>query len=741
MFQDIEIISSPEEFNTWLQLMASAAGFAGDQAVIDAFALDPSAITVGEYLGVLDAAEQSLLQTDFTFLANLIPTLEPQIRQAIDPTLLPQGVTVDQALAEAMSLPNQLASGDVSFITDAFDVIRSALSGVPADTPLFDGLFNGSIDVEFDFDFGLPGLPEAVIGGWVSGDPHLQTLDGVDYDFQAAGEFILVQSATGGDISIQSRMVPAGTDVSINQAVATNVDGIDVMIDAADASPLHIDGTATDLADGASVAVGTGRVFREGDTYTVVYAGANGTVDSGDSQLIVRVVDDRIDLNIRLDPALAGTLEGLLGDFDGDASNDIALADGTPLDRPLQFADLYGTYRDDWRVDSLAESLFTYDTGESPDSFYDASFPASEVSLDTLDPALRAAAEDAARAAGLTEGTEAFDNAVLDYALTDDSSFLESALNTPVSATGTNAGEFIAGNNGDDILTGLGGDDTMQGGGGRDFISGGAFNDDISGGTGHDDIDAGFGFDTVRGGEGHDTVTALNGFDVLYGDAGDDLLNGNFGNDTLDGGDGNDELQGGLGWDSLLGGNGDDSLVGRNGFDTLEGGAGNDTLSGNNGNDALDGGADNDELYGGFGNDLMNGGTGDDRMLGGNGADTMTGGDGADRVEGNAGADRIDGGTGDDVLRGGLGADTFVFSLGSGADRIVDFGLVDTVELDATLLSEANPVAVDLVNYASINADGFVVLDFGNADSLTFTGVTNTGSILDDVIFDDLNFA
>ncbi|WP_430450482.1 VWD domain-containing protein [Rhodophyticola sp.] len=107
--------------------------------------------------------------------------------------------------------------------------------------------------------FDLPGLPDLPNFGWVSGDPHLQTLDGVGYDFQAAGEFVLLQSTGADDFMLQARMVPVGTDVSVNQAIATNLDGTAVMVDANDATPLHIAGTATALTDGQSVAVGNGR--------------------------------------------------------------------------------------------------------------------------------------------------------------------------------------------------------------------------------------------------------------------------------------------------------------------------------------------------------------------------------------------------------------------------------------------------------------------------------------------------
>jgi hypothetical protein len=45
------------------------------------------------------------------------------------------------------------------------------------------------------------------------------------------------------------------------------------------------------------------------------------------------------------------------------------------------------------------------------------------------------------------------------------------------------------------------------------------------------------------------------------------------------------------------------------------------------------------------------------------------------------------------------------------------------------------PVPDDLRALSSLNADGFLVLDFGGGDTLTFTNITNTGAILDDVSF------
>jgi Ca2+-binding RTX toxin-like protein len=294
--------------------------------------------------------------------------------------------------------------------------------------------------------------------------------------------------------------------------------------------------------------------------------------------------------------------------------------------------------------------------------------------------------------------------------------------------------DLVDGGGGDDLVRGLNGFDTISGGAGNDTLQGNFGQDSLLGGDGDDLLLGGVQADTLEGGAGHDSLVGASGADTLDGGAGDDTLQGNSGFDVLRGGDGADVLDGGVANDSLEGGAGNDSLVGANGADTLDGGTGDDTLEGNSGFDLLMGGDGADLLDGGLANDTLDGGAGDDTLEGANGSDLLLGGDGADRLEGNAGADTLDGGAGDDVLRGGLGADTFVFRAGYGNDRIVDFGNVDLVQIEAALVGDA-PVPDDLRALSSLNADGFLVLDFGGGDTLTFTGITNTGAILDDVSF------
>ena len=402
----------------------------------------------------------------------------------------------------------------------------------------------------------IPNLPDNNLIAVNRGDPHLVTLDGVGYDFQAAGEFVLLRDTSGGGFEIQSRMTPVATNVSINEAVATQVGATEVMIDADRTNPVLINGVETVVPDFQSVAFAGGEVFRSRDSYTIVYAGADGVVNEGDSQLIVDIIEGRVDLAIQLNGELLGDLEGLLGDGDGNPANDIARADGTVLARPLSFDQLYGGYRDDWQVKTLDQSLFTYDSGEGPDTFFQADFPGAIVSLDQFAASDIASAQAAAEAAGLTPGTLTFDNAVLDFLLTNDESFFEvnsnapalsssAAIETTEGLTGTGGADRLIGTPDDDVIRGLGGADTIRGKKGDDTIEGGGGKDKLFGNGGGDDLDGGGGKDLLKGGGGKDTLDGgRGGKDTLEGGGGKDLLLGGKGaNDLLSGGGGRDTFQ------------------------------------------------------------------------------------------------------------------------------------------------------------------------------------------------------
>ena len=336
--------------------------------------------------------------------------------------------------------------------------------------------------------------PPATPPAWVVGDPHLLTLDGVGYDFHAIGEFVLLRGTAGGnfsDFEIQSRMGPVLDDagdplpnVSANIAIAARLgDGSQVMIDAADASPLSVDGAGTALADGDSLDLGADRIFRDGDTYTLVFAGQNGSVDAGDARLSVIVRDGFVDVGVQISEDMAGEVEGLLGDGNGNPDDDIALADGTVLARPLAFEDLYGddagrpNLRDDWRVMTEEQSLFTYDAGETLEGFYDPDAPGLIQSFADFDPSDVDGARQTLIDNGLQEGTLAFDNALLDVLTTGDDSFVASSseATAPTPETAGSAGTLAQGETRITLDVGLAdAADTGLGGAVVTFSTGGA---------------------------------------------------------------------------------------------------------------------------------------------------------------------------------------------------------------------------------------------------------------------------
>ncbi len=241
-------------------------------------------------------------------------------------------------------------------------------------------------------------------------------------------------------------------NVTVASAVATKVDGQNVVIDSegiefdengipqvtrrgfAGEAKVTIDGVEVDITSGGSVEVGNSRIYRSsGEQYTVVYAGEDGVLNDGDDQLVVNyfrpgtinVVD------VYLGDEKKGQITGLLGNLNDNRDDDIALRDGTVLPRPLEFNRLYGDYRDDYRIKDISESLFTYEEGQNPDTFYNPNFPKVRFSYRDLNPEAKARGDAAALAAGYTPGTFEFESAAFDFAVTNEPGFLEGRETDP----------------------------------------------------------------------------------------------------------------------------------------------------------------------------------------------------------------------------------------------------------------------------------------------------------------------
>jgi len=181
------------------------------------------------------------------------------------------------------------------------------------------------------------------------GDTHLATLDGLFYDFQASGDFVLAE--VDPDFVVQARQVsgaPTWPDASVNSAVATRMGKTKVAVCLSPAR-LNVNGENTELGDGKSLSTPDGvDVWRRGNVYII-------TSQSGDS-VRAEVNATWINVSVGLGHSSA-KVRGLLANADGDV-NKIATRDGTVLTNPFSFEDLYHRYADSWRVASN-ESLLS----------------------------------------------------------------------------------------------------------------------------------------------------------------------------------------------------------------------------------------------------------------------------------------------------------------------------------------------------------------------------------------------
>ncbi|WP_414521362.1 SGNH/GDSL hydrolase family protein [Umezakia ovalisporum] len=243
------------------------------------------------------------------------------------------------------------------------------------------------------------------------GDPHLRTFDGISYDLQSLGEFTLVKSTTD-DFEIQARHEPwfNSTSVSVNTAIAIKLNEQRLGFYLNEPNPLKINGN--------TVTINPGSVYTMGEHQIIRGMGGYYTINSPDQQQIqVDLYNSYINISAALGDDRQGQVVGLWGNFNDNPNDDFALRDGTLLGGFISTEQLYGDYDDSWRI-TQADSLFDYNPGEDTNTFTDLSFPGNVITIDTLTPEQRAAAEEIARNAGITD-PEVLNRAILDIALTD----------------------------------------------------------------------------------------------------------------------------------------------------------------------------------------------------------------------------------------------------------------------------------------------------------------------------------
>lgn len=257
--------------------------------------------------------------------------------------------------------------------------------------------------------------------GASTGEPHLKTFDGLRYDFQAVGEFILARN-TKGDFEVQTRQQPwpDARDVSMNTAVAMKVGTAKVEIQLVDSEVrLLINGKKAPLQDSkledGSITVKQTSGWRSINVIRVTWKDGSSVTTNRIGTFALDVIVDPSESNAKI-------MEGLLGNYNGDSTDDLKPKGSSTSVKP-DFEILYPSFADSWRVDNNT-SLFTYEKGSNTNTYTDRSFPDKYINPSDLNN--RSAAEVICNNFGITD-EKILENCIIDIALTNKVEFARSA--------------------------------------------------------------------------------------------------------------------------------------------------------------------------------------------------------------------------------------------------------------------------------------------------------------------------
>jgi hypothetical protein len=366
-----------------LDLAVAASALAADACTVDLSGVDLGGRTLvpGVYC--------------FSSSAQLTGTLTLDAQEAPDAVFIFQlKTTLTTAASAAVVMTNGGRSGGVFW-----QVGTSATIGAGT---TFAGSILASVSITLGAGASISGRALAQTGavtlttnavsvapfGSSTGDPHLITFDGLYYDLQAAGDFILVRTPSL-EVQVRQDWWPTNRRVAVNVAAAARLDSDRVVV-YRDPSRVSVNGvpmtpssSLVTLPSGATVSV-----TRE----LVRLAGPNGGVTFQGPRY----------LNIRVDLAPSETaVTGLLGDRDGSARNDLVTREGRALVPPITRSQRYDLFGVSWVV-PVAESLFDDATSRAAPALQS---PSAEFTVENLSDGERDAAEEDCATAGVSDPT------------------------------------------------------------------------------------------------------------------------------------------------------------------------------------------------------------------------------------------------------------------------------------------------------------------------------------------------
>lgn len=224
-------------------------------------------------------------------------------------------------------------------------------------------------------------------GADCNGDPHLKTADGTSYDFQGAGEFVLMTNKVGEPLMLQARfepidscrdMVEACQNVTVTTAAATKVGDIRVGVYADRDPHFVIDGKAVERIADADLSA----LPEDASIHQVAEDEIRVEWPDG-SNASVSILDSSLDIHGEFPETRAGQLYGLWGFYNDIPSDDFVTRTGRELGDPIDQETLYEEFGASWRV-GADESLFDYESGKDTSSYTMEDFPKSKATIDDL---------------------------------------------------------------------------------------------------------------------------------------------------------------------------------------------------------------------------------------------------------------------------------------------------------------------------------------------------------------------